>query len=445
MLSLRSAKQLGFAAGILVLGMLFASQDKRVRGDEVAKKPGANAWTFDEAMEQLSFHRKDPYLQYVALQLGAREGRRDEVVALIERRERPGIFGGGEGRRNQVDLFSTFTGAVAVQESLQLDTMRGQPPGRNRPAGPAAPKSATPPKDNPPVPAPAPLPPGAKHPESVAVEKLEGPTVQSHPWAKMLGGKKPDVGVLAGCVPEDFWFAEFKSPVKLNEVTGLSELWGGHIFTQALGDAKSQVTVERIKRQPGLFKIPPEALEALGIEGIAVAGSDLFLGEGSDVTVIVQSKTIPTLIRLTEGMHVGAKREEGKHVGVAYTRMWSTDGNLSVFTATPRPDLHIRSNSIAAFRRVLECVAGKDGDGRPAKRLGESPEFRYIRTLMPRGAAEEDGIVYLSDPFIRRLVGAQVKVTERRRILVYNHLRMIGHACLMFRTEHGRAPKSLEE
>ncbi|HKB03511.1 MAG TPA: hypothetical protein VKD90_14910, partial [Gemmataceae bacterium] len=77
MLSLRSAKQLGFAAGILVLGMLFASQDKRVRGDEVAKKPGANAWTFDEAMEQLSFHRKDPYLQYVALQLGAREGRRD--------------------------------------------------------------------------------------------------------------------------------------------------------------------------------------------------------------------------------------------------------------------------------------------------------------------------------------------------------------------------------
>ena len=64
---------------------------------------------------------------------------------------------------------------------------------------------------------------------------------------------------------------------------------------------------------------------------------------------------------------------------------------------------------------------------------------------MPRGAAEEDGLVYLSDPFIRRLVGPQVKLTERRRVLVYNHLRMIGHACLMFRTEHGRAPKSLAE
>ncbi len=65
--------------------------------------------------------------------------------------------------------------------------------------------------------------------------------------------------------------------------------------------------------------------------------------------------------------------------------------------------------------------------------------------LMPAGAAEEDGFVYLSDAFIRRLVGPQVKLTERRRVLVYNHLRMINHACLMFRTEFGRAPRSLEE
>src|SRR5262249_46840145 len=67
------------------------------------------------------------------------------------------------------------------------------------------------------------------------------------------------------------------------------------------------------------------------------------------------------------------------------------------------------------------------------------------RTLMPYRAAEEDGFVYLSDPFIRRLVGPELKITERRRGLVYNHLRMIGHACLMFRTEFGRAPKSLDE
>src|ERR671935_2781354 len=69
----------------------------------------------------------------------------------------------------------------------------------------------------------------------------------------------------------------------------------------------------------------------------------------------------------------------------------------------------------------------------------------YIRTLMPRGAKEEDGFIYLSDPFIRRLVGPQLKLTERRRVLCYNHLRMIGHAALLYRTQHGKVPGSLEE
>src|SRR5688572_28050744 len=64
---------------------------------------------------------------------------------------------------------------------------------------------------------------------------------------------------------------------------------------------------------------------------------------------------------------------------------------------------------------------------------------------MPEGAAEEDAFIYLSDTFIRRLVGAQLKLTERRRMIVYNHLRMIGHAAMLFRSQFGRAPQSLVE
>jgi hypothetical protein len=62
----------------------------------------------------------------------------------------------------------------------------------------------------------------------------------------------------------------------------------------------------------------------------------------------------------------------------------------------------------------------------------------YIRTLMPRGAKEEDGFLYLSDAFIRRLVGPSLKLTERRRVLCYNHLRMIGHLRNPFRRHEGR-------
>src|SRR5205085_2666177 len=84
-------------------------------------------------------------------------------------------------------------------------------------------------------------------------------------------------------------------------------------------------------------------------------------------------------------------------------------------------------------------------DGKPVRRLGETAEFAYIRTLMPQGAREEDGFVYLSDPFIRKLVGPRFRLAARRRSLCYNHLRMIGHAAALYRTEQGKAAASLND
>ncbi len=101
----------------------------------------------------------------------------------------------------------------------------------------------------------------------------------------------------------------------------------------------------------------------------------------------------------------------------------------------------MRTNSKAALEKILKTIAGDKG----IPRLGETTEFKYIRTLMPRGDKREDGLVYLSDPFIRRLVGPELKLTEARRMLCYNHLRMIGHAAMLYRTQFGKAPKSLDE
>ncbi|HYG82827.1 MAG TPA: hypothetical protein VD861_20695, partial [Pyrinomonadaceae bacterium] len=95
------------------------------------------AWTLNEALAQLTLFPRDPYLQYVALQLARRAGRFVEVYQRIQAslpEERAAIRA---GRRDSVDLFSIFTGALAVQESLQLDTMRaatqGQQPEQNIP------------------------------------------------------------------------------------------------------------------------------------------------------------------------------------------------------------------------------------------------------------------------------------------------------------------------
>ncbi|HMC89933.1 MAG TPA: DUF1559 domain-containing protein, partial [Gemmataceae bacterium] len=462
----------GLALGWLVLASVCvcttneppvaAQQKKSLKTRLKSAMKGRPAWTIDEAMAQLHLSPKDPYLQYVALQLARREQRADEIGAHIEQ------LLGNEARQQRMerasraDLFNIFSGALAVQESLQLDTMRGQ---GSRPL----------PRDGrmPPVNQPegtkeaAPSPKGTqKDPvqlererralrlkQHINIADLAGPTIKSHPWEEMLRGKKPEISPLARFVPEEFYFAEFHSLNKLLEALDVSDLWGRHLFNQATQEARTQLAGERLKAQLAVETnrlLRP--VYDLVVEEVAVAGSDLFLAEGSDVSLLFRFKQpdvfkarMDGFLAHAEKAHPDVRRQQGEYLGIEYTHLSTPDRALHVYSAYPAPGLHLRSNSQVAFRRILEVIQGKPANGGPVRSLGNTSEFAYIRTLLPRGAKEEDGFIYLSDPFVRRMVGPQVKLTERRRMLCYNHLRMIGHAALLFRTEHGRAPQSLEE
>jgi hypothetical protein len=387
--------------------------------------PTPQAWTLDEALAQLGLYPRDPYVQYVALQMGRRENRfgptSSEVTRLMNQTQEP------MNRRDQVDLYSAFTGALAVQESLQLDTMRRADGRRD---------DGT-----------------LRSREIIDVVKLSGPTIKSHPWKTMLGDKDPEVPPLAKMVPEDNYIIEFRSLVKLLDLLDTGDLWNSHLFSQASREARTQLIGERLRQQLAVETnrlIRP--LYDTVVEEVAVTGSDLYLGEGSDVTLLFRLKQPEVFKGRMDGFlekalksRRDAKRTEGEYLGVPYVHVATPDRAVHVFSAYPEEKLHIRSNSKAGMQRVLEAIKGKDPADRAVARLGESLEYRYIRKLMPRGAREEDGFVYLSDPFIRRMVGPQVKLTERRRVLCYNHLRMIGHAAKMFATEFGRTPDSIDE
>jgi hypothetical protein len=386
------------------------------------------AWALDDALAQLDLYPHDAYLQYVALQLGRRENRlqgaAERVEQILFRDDRDAA-----NRRDKVDLFGIFTGALAVQESLQLDTMRR--PARNRRPDLAERRAR----------------------QIIDVVRLTGPTIKSHPWEKMLGDKKPDVGPLARMVPEDFFLVEFRSVNKMLEVIDAGDLWSAHLFNQAVRAARTQQIGERLRQQLAIEtnRLLRRLYDAV-VDEVAITGSDLFLGEGSDVTLLFRTRQPEVLKTRMDGFlanaakaHPDAKRTEGEYLGVPYVQLSTPERDVNVFSAYPEGGLHVRSNSKVGLRRVLEAIKGKDLDGKPVRRLGETSEFAYIRTLMPRGAREEDGFVYLSDPFIRHLVGPTLKLTERRRLVCYNHLRMIGHASLMYRTEFGKIPASLDE
>jgi hypothetical protein len=391
-------------------------------------------WTLEEAVAQLRLHPQDAYLQYVALQLARRGGRLDEVLRRIAGHA-PAVL--ANGRRESVDLFSLFTGALAVQESLQLDAMRSGSPGNER--GPV-------PMRNPPP---------EMRRETIPITRLSVPTIKSHSWKQLLAGRKPEISPLANYVPEDFYFIEFRSLSKLLDAVETGDLWSAYLFNQIYREARSHNTGEALKRQLALESRPElRQFYELVIEDVAVTGSDPFLREGSDVSLLFRVKSadvfrtqMESFLSNAERLRPDAERGAGKYLGVEYTRLTTPDREINVYAAYPAPGLYLRSNSLPAFQRLIEVILGNTAGGRPprnlAASLGASAEFAYIRTLMPRGAKEEDGFIYLSDPFIRRLMGPQLKLTERRRVLCYNHLRMIGHAALLYRTETGKTPASL--
>jgi hypothetical protein len=401
------------SATIVAIPSLGRAQDaRRPSAERNPPKRTALAWTAAEAREQLALNPRDPYLQYIAIQLsgGAAAGQDNTEQwrqQLLERRER-------------VDVFNLFTGALAVQESLQLDAMTGE---RN-PRGPS---------------------------KTVPFEKLQGPSIKSHPWEKMLGDQKPQVSRIAKYVPSNQYLVQARSLTRLVDLVEVGDLWSMHLFNQAAQDATSSNVGDRLREQLAVRTDPlSKPFYDVVVDQVAVTGSDLYLREGSDVTVIFSVKQpavfaarMNKFLEEAQEKYPSARRMNGEYLGVKYVHIASPDRKVHVFSAYPRPDLHVRSNSRVGLERVLAAIQGRDARGRAVERLGDTAEFRYIRTLMKEGAEEEDAFIYLSDAFVRHIVGPKLKLTERRRLIAYNHMRMIGHAALLYRTQFGKEPESI--
>lgn len=253
-----------------------------------------------------------------------------------------------------------------------------------------------------------------KYNKPVAVSQLEAPTVQSHPWQSMLKDKSPEVSKLAQLVPQDFYLLESRSASKLMQFFSISSSWQEYFSVNTFQQGTDKQTVEVVKKQLGLNEDQLRLLESPDVEEIAITGSDLYLGDGSDITVIVLAS--PELV----------------------VRLNGTLPSCAV-AANPRPDLHIRSNSQAALDLVLKSIEN------PAIALGASDEFRYVRGLMPWCQDNEDVFVYFSDAFVRRLVGPNLRIAQRRRLICYSHLRMIAHEVMLYCSEHEKAPLSIDE
>jgi hypothetical protein len=66
-------------------------------------------------------------------------------------------------------------------------------------------------------------------------------------------------------------------------------------------------------------------------------------------------------------------------------------------------------------------------------------------SLLPPSQERNAGYFFASEAFIKRMIGAKHKISQKRRLQCFNNLVMQNNASMFFRLEYGRSPRSLSE
>jgi hypothetical protein len=244
---------------------------------------------------------------------------------------------------------------------------------------------------------------GSTETANIPVTSLTGVTVLSHPFAEMLGTQAGGRLELADLAPPDRFFVYVAQP---KAILPFLEKGAGFLAAAGTGLTGNQLDYDLTRRyldRAGLTRSWLETVLRSGlIRDLALMVPDLFFIDGTDVTVAArlnQPQLLGTLLAALgiRGLGDGSVLEVTTPTG--HQACWSL-----------QDDLLLISTHRAELDRVLE-LSRLQGQGS----LGRTDEFRYMLTQMPV-RPETRFLAYFSDPFIRRLVGPEVKLGQMRRI-----------------------------
>lgn len=329
-----------------------------------------------------------------------------------ETRIRPGIREAGPS--DLARLMETTTGAAALQEAVQAD----------RPLflGAARKKADTP------------------------IAQLHGPELQRHPWAEMSAKlSPPPQEAMAAAAPAEFWYVRVSGITPLLSLIDHMESWITPMVMVLDSRSEDRKLAKRYEAELGLARGPLTA--ALGpsvVSEIALVGSDPYVREGTDVTLIFRVKSrgafdaaMSAALGTHEGAHGGVTTTvQPQYEGIELRLSKSGDGAVRQYRATSG-DYEVVSNSAGAIRRVVDTIAGRHG------KLSEEADFRYM--LARDAAVRNDVLAFASDKFVAEVIGPRQKILEARRQIALSELSVPGYAALLHGWMTGRAPESTDE
>ena len=386
--------------------------DVSIPSEEVGPKSIYLEWAREQnayLAELLRYYPEETFFQYCLLQSKARYG--VEPPAIPKRKpDRTAL---------ETDLYEVFSGSLAIQESLQRETLGG----------------------------------GSRVGDlNTHISSLRPPALRSLPYEKLLDEKRardgiePKVHDLSRLVPADQYFLHFNSMDSLDELLDLSSEWGGsllRLFTVRAQDSQLRAKFDDqlcVRRGP-LTQLFADAV----ISEVAVTGADPFVAEGTDVTLIFRLKRPDLFREAARGWVEEVRREypevvdrEFNYRGHKVSAHYTNDRVVSSFVVE-HEDCVVYSNSHRVIRKVIDVAVGM------APSLQDELDYRYVTTILPPSEAANSGYLFASEAFIKRLVGPAAKISEKRRLECFNNLVMLNNAALFFRMEQGRSPASLSE
>ncbi|MCP4104989.1 MAG: hypothetical protein GY749_05565 [Desulfobacteraceae bacterium] len=238
---------------------------------------------------------------------------------------------------------------------------------------------------------------------TIPVDTIEGVDVKSHPFKKMLNGKKGGRLALADIVQPDRFLVYVAKPSAI-----IPFLDDGAKFLSSLGSIITSNKIEYNLKAKYLNRLGLDEqmlrmfLKSGAIMETALIFPDLFFIDGTDVTSISrfrQPEVLETFLELAgvkqifDGNIISLNLKNGQKV------FWAFQDDL-LFISTDRSEI---DGSLALLKN-----AGKGS-------LGQSDEFRYMLTQLPL-TKDTRMYAYLSDPFIRKLVGPSTKIGQLRRM-----------------------------
>jgi hypothetical protein len=286
----------------------------------------------------------------------------------------------------------------------------------------------------------------AKQPQSVPLEKVRAPELAQHPWAELSAALKrttPDEP-LAHAAPAEFYFARARDFGKFLDLLADVETFGQPAADLLDGHAEERATFARYEAELALERSAlTRVLGPAVVSELALVGSDPYVHEGSDVTLIFRVKNaalfssalLGSLTRHTAA-HPDVKESSFSEDGVTVTVKRSADGRIRQHRAT-LGELELVSNSPGAIRRVIRTVRGKHPS------LARELDFKYM--LERDASTPSDQLVYFGDRFVAAVVGPAQKIAEARRQIALAELMLPGYSALGLGLIDGRAPKSKAE